>query len=146
MDLTLGQIIEGTITDILDYGVFVKLEDEKKNTGLVHISEISNSYVKDIKQVLQINQKVKVKVISIGDNGKVSLSIKQVPGDNGTQNVGSSNYTRRYTDNKKSNSNVKEKKSDEFEDVISKFMKDSEDKLRYVKNHFESKGGKYSRH
>ncbi len=65
--------VEGTVTGIVDFGVFVKLEDGLE--GLVHISEIDWSLVEDIRALFKINQKIKVKVIEIKE-GKVSLSIK----------------------------------------------------------------------
>jgi len=75
MQLTVGQIVEGKVTGITNFGVFVDLGDGK--SGLVHISEVSRTYVEDIKQVVKINDVVKMKVLNIGDDGKISLSIKK---------------------------------------------------------------------
>ena len=75
MQLTVGQIVEGKVTGITNFGVFVDLGDGK--SGLVHISEVSRTYVEDIKQVIKIGDVVKMKVLAISDEGKISLSIKR---------------------------------------------------------------------
>ena len=75
MQLNVGQIVEGKITGITNFGVFVDIGDGK--SGLVHISEVSRSYVNDINEHVKVNDSVKVKVLSIGDDGKISLSIKK---------------------------------------------------------------------
>ena len=70
-----GSIVEGRITSVMPFGAFVDLSD--RQSGLVHISEISSRYVKDINEVVKKGDTVKVKVIKIDDDGKISLSIKQ---------------------------------------------------------------------
>ena len=75
MQLTVGQIVEGKITGITNFGVFIDLGDGK--SGLVHISEVARSYVSDIKEFVKIGDVVKAKILNIGDDGKISLSIKK---------------------------------------------------------------------
>ena len=75
MELTVGAILEGKIKSITNFGAFVALPENK--TGMVHISEVANTYVSDIRQHLTEGQEVKVMVISL-DNGKVNLSIKRL--------------------------------------------------------------------
>ena len=75
MQLEIGEILEGKVTGITKFGAFVELAEGK--TGMVHISEVSNSYVEDINQFLKEGDVVKVKVISISEEGKISLSIKK---------------------------------------------------------------------
>ena len=75
MQVEIGEILEGKVTGITKFGAFVELEEGK--TGMVHISEVSNSYVEDINQFLKEGDVVKVKVISITEDGKISLSIKK---------------------------------------------------------------------
>ena len=75
MELTVGAILEGKIKTITNFGAFVALPENK--TGLVHISEVANSYVSDIRQHLTEGQDVKVVVIGT-ENGKVNLSIKRL--------------------------------------------------------------------
>ncbi len=75
MELKVGDIIEGKITTITSFGVFVDIGDGK--SGMVHISEVAKNYVSDIKEHVKVNDTVKVKVLSVGEDGKISLSIKR---------------------------------------------------------------------
>ena len=75
MELTVGAVLEGKVKTITNFGAFIALEDNK--TGLVHISEVANTYVSDIRQHLTEGQDVKVMVIST-DGGKINLSIKRL--------------------------------------------------------------------
>ena len=75
MALEVGEVFEGKVTGITKFGAFVAMPDGKN--GLVHISEIANTYVNDINEFVKEGQVVKVRVIGIGDGGKVNLSIKQ---------------------------------------------------------------------
>lgn len=75
MQVEIGEILEGKVTGITKFGAFVELAEGK--TGMVHISEVSNSYVEDINQFLKEGDVVKVKVINITEEGKISLSIKK---------------------------------------------------------------------
>ncbi len=75
MELTVGAILEGKIKSITNFGAFVALPENK--TGMVHISEVANAYVSDIRQHLTEGQDVKVMVIGL-ENGKVNLSIKRL--------------------------------------------------------------------
>ena len=75
MELTVGAVLEGKVKSITNFGAFVALPDNK--TGMVHISEIANAYVSDIRQHLTECQDVKVMVINL-DGGKVNLSIKRL--------------------------------------------------------------------
>ncbi|WP_026569604.1 MULTISPECIES: S1 domain-containing post-transcriptional regulator GSP13 [Sediminibacillus] len=70
-----GQIIEGKVTGIQPYGAFVALDDEVQ--GLVHISEVTHGYVKDINDHLSVGDQVKVKILQIDEEkNKYSLSIR----------------------------------------------------------------------
>lgn len=75
MELTVGAIVEGKVKSITNFGAFVSLPEGK--TGMVHISEVANAYVSDIRQHLTEGQDVKVMVIGM-DNGKINLSIKRL--------------------------------------------------------------------
>ena len=75
MPVSVGEIIEGTVTGITNFGAFVQLPEGKN--GLVHISEISHDYVEKVGDYLKRNEKIKVKVLSITSDGKISLSIRQ---------------------------------------------------------------------
>ena len=75
MELTVGAILEGKVKSITNFGAFIALPENK--TGMVHISEVANAYVSDIRQHLTEGQDVKVVVIGT-DNGKINLSIKRL--------------------------------------------------------------------
>lgn len=126
MTLMAGNILEGTVVNITNFGAFVEIEGK---TGLVHISEVADSFVKDIRQHLAEQDKVKVKVISIDDNGKISLSIKQA------------NIKKRSSKPTEVEW-VQEKKKvapANFEDIMSRFLKDSEERQQDFKKHQEFK-------
>ena len=80
MSIEVGSKVEGKVTGITDFGAFVELPGG--DTGLVHISEVADTYVKDISNYLQEDEKVKVKVINVDDDGKIGLSIKQLDNPN----------------------------------------------------------------
>ncbi|EIT85611.1 general stress protein 13 [Fictibacillus macauensis ZFHKF-1] len=76
MNFEVGSIVEGKVTGIKPFGAFVALNDEVQ--GLVHISEVSHSFVKDINDVLKVGDAVKVKILSVDEESKkISLSIRQ---------------------------------------------------------------------
>lgn len=146
MQFELGSIVEGKVTTITGFGVFVELQN--KQTGLVHISEISSSFVNDIRDFLEEGQVIKVKIIDLGKNGKLGLSIKQtIEQDESNKNTKS--YGNVKPQKKKSFANrqkeAKEPKTpeqiehDRFEDMISKFKKVSDDKMTTLKRNERSK-------
>ena len=126
MTLMAGNILEGTVVNITNFGAFVEIEGK---TGLVHISEVADSFVKDIRQHLNEQDKVKVKVISIDDNGKISLSIKQA------------NIQKKSVKPVEIEWNQEKKKTapGNFEDIMSRFLKDSEERQQDFKKHQEFK-------
>ena len=130
MTLMAGKIVEGTVVNITNFGAFIEVEGK---TGLVHISEVADSYVKDIKEHLKEQDKVKVKVISIDDNGKISLSIKQANTNVPRKSTRPAEIDWKSSEKKKSGAN-------NFEDIMSKFLKDSEERMQDVKKHQEFKG------
>ncbi len=75
MQLEVGTILEGKVTGVLKFGAFVDLGNGK--SGMVHISEVANTYVNDINEHLKEGQTVKVKIVSIAEDGKIALSIKK---------------------------------------------------------------------
>ena len=90
MELTVGAVLEGKIKSITNFGAFVSLPENK--TGMVHISEVANAYVSDIRQHLTEGQDVKVMVIGT-ENGKINLSIKRLEPKPQRENGG--NFQRR---------------------------------------------------
>ena len=82
MALEVGSIVEGTVTGLAKFGVFVEIADKK--IGLVHISEVAGEYVSDVNDYLKLHDKVKVKIISVDEKGKIALSIKQAHAEGGS--------------------------------------------------------------
>lgn len=119
MPITVGKVVEGTVTGITDFGAFVQLPGGK--SGLVHISEISDDYVKRVADYLRKDQKVKVKILSISQDGKVSLSIRQAKPK--SSNPIEIDWNR--SDEKQRNMS--------FEDKLSKFLKESSEKQDMLK-------------
>jgi len=125
MAIEVGSIVEGKVTGITNFGAFVQLEDG--TTGLVHISEVADAYVKDIKDFLQEDQIVKCKVINVA-NGKIGLSIRQV----------NSSGARDF---KFSRNRGGGRGSRTFEDKLAKFLKDSDERLASLRRSQDSKRG-----
>lgn len=119
MSIAVGEVVEGTVTGITNFGAFVQLP--KGESGLVHISEISHDYVEKVSDYLKKGQKVKVKVLSITDDKKISLSIRQAkPKSNKPSEIDWNTY-----DDKQ--------KGMSFEDKLNSFLKDSSEKLSQMK-------------
>ena len=154
MSIEVGNVISGKVTGITNFGVFVDLGDRK--TGLVHISEVSDSYIQDIKEVLKVGDEVKVKVMTIADDGKISLSIRRAvekPKEDSSNKTKKSFTPRNDSQDFKKNRSASrtaapyEKKSPsqakatDFDSLMSSFLKDSEDRLTSLKRNTEGKRG-----
>lgn len=99
-NIEIGQILDGTVSKIMPYGVFVSLPGGK--SGMIHISQLSNGYVKDTHEVVTLNQALRVKVIS-NENGKIGLTLRFI-----------------------------EEKKPTFEDMMASFMKSSGEKMSEI--------------
>ncbi|MDP4095043.1 MAG: S1 RNA-binding domain-containing protein [Bacillota bacterium] len=130
MLVEVGKVVEGKVSGITNFGAFIQLPGGK--TGLVHISEIAEEYVKDINSHLKENQTVKVKVLSVDANGKINLSIKKALNPNPAPRF---NRPADFDWNRGNNDKMS------FEDMLAKFQKDSEEKMHDLKKSFESKRG-----
>lgn len=119
MSVDVGTIVEARVVKITNYGAFVELPDGK--SGLVHISEIADTYVKDVRDYLKEQETVKVKVLGLNDKGKLDLSVKQAL-------TSEERFVR-----------AREKKS--FEEKLKTFMKESEERLLDLKRNTEAKRG-----
>lgn len=166
MQLEVGSILEGKVTGITKFGAFIELPVGK--TGMVHISEVASSYVKEISDYLSLNQTVRVKVIGITPEGKVSLSIKQVdpspaappqpfahrdrndrsnskPSFNGGQGAPYRKPQSRRPFREVSYGFDRRKpisnETMSFEDMMSKFKQTSEDKMSDLKKYTDVKRG-----
>lgn len=168
MAIEAGAILEGTIINITNFGAFIEVEGK---TGLVHISEVADSYVKDIRDFLREGEKIRVKILNIEPTGKMSLSVKQANPDlkarEGTPSSESSahrsagsapgrgkSFESRPSAEKKPYSRPPqdddwsrerrprqmEKGPQSFEDMMSRFQKDSEEKMAEYKRRQEPGG------
>lgn len=133
MLVEVGKVVEGKVSGITSFGAFIQLPEGK--TGLVHISEVADEYVKDINTHLKENQVVKVKIISVDKNGKISLSVKKAMDPKPVNRVNRVNRPVDIDWNRNSTDNLS------FEERLAKFMKDSDEKLHDLKKNFESKRG-----
>lgn len=114
MSFAVGQVVEGKVTGITNFGAFVELSPGM--TGLVHISEIADVFVRDIKDFVQLNDQVKVKILSMQD-GKISLSMRQAHPKSSRQSQQS------------------------FEEKLAKFLKDSDERQSDLRRSMDSKRG-----
>ncbi|MDE6665134.1 MAG: S1 RNA-binding domain-containing protein [Ruminococcus sp.] len=141
MQLEIGKIYNGRVKGITQYGAFVDIDGG--GTGMVHISEIANTFVNEIRDHLTENQEVRVKVIGINEAGKVSLSIKKAKdAPPATQKPKRQNDGQR-----KSRPNVYEPKKTipqsemTFEDMMSHFKQSSEERMCDLKRSTDRKNG-----
>lgn len=139
MQVQVGGILEGKVTGIKKFGAFVQLPDG--TTGMVHISEVSNEYIQELTDVLTEGQAVKVKVLSVSPEGKVALSIKKTqekPAKPARADSG------RVWQPKQAAAPQGDGVS--FEDMMSRFKTQSEEKISDLKRVTEARrGGGYSR-
>ena len=138
MALEPGTIIEGKVTGITQFGVFISFGEGK--TGLVHISEIAPEYVKNIRDHVKENDVVKAKILSIDDAGKISLSIKQAILE---ERAKAKRAPRKPSAPKRPDDFdwSKKDKPATFEDMMAKFKQDSDEKLSDMKRGLDSKRG-----
>lgn len=142
MAVEVGNKVQGKVTGITNFGAFVELPDGI--TGLVHISEVADSYVKDVNDHLKVGDQVEVKVISEKE-GKIALSIKKAIEQPQGQ---TSTYSKRPSRPGRINSSTKDfrskgnfKPKESFEDKMASFLKASEENLSTLKRSTESKRG-----
>lgn len=119
MPVSVGKVVEGTVTGITNFGAFVQLPEGK--SGLVHISEVSHDYVESISDYLKKGEKVKVKVLSINNDGKISLSMRQAQ------------PKTRQPEQLDWNSPDTIQKGMSFEDKLNQYLKDSGEKMDQLK-------------
>ena len=141
MEFTVGAILEGKVKTITNFGAFIALPENK--TGLVHISEVANTFVSDIRQHLTEGQDVKVMIINM-DNGKINLSIKRLepkpqrenaPRDNGPRN----NFRRENLPRPQRTAPTpppEPKTADQlFEEKLKQFMSESDSKISSIRQY-----------
>ncbi|RFU60341.1 S1 domain-containing RNA-binding protein [Bacillus sp. V59.32b] len=143
MSIEVGSKLQGKVTGITNFGAFVELPEG--STGLVHISEVADNYVKDINDHLKVGDQVEVKVINVEKDGKIGLSIKkavdkpegQQQSYSGRPRQGRGNDSRSKDFRSKGNFQPKEN----FDQKMARFLKDSEERLTSLKRSTETKRG-----
>ena len=147
MAVEVGAIIDGKVTGIIEYGAFVDIGEGQ--TGMVHISEVAPTYVTSIRDHLAMGQEVRVKVLGVTAEGKVSLSIKKAednpetpkaevprprpPARRGAPNVWQGQRT------------ASQAGPQTFEDMMSRFKQTSEDKISTLRRGGDTRYGGGSR-
>ena len=142
--IEIGSTVEGTIVKLADYGAIVRLAGGKM--GLVHISEVTDAYVRDVRDYFRENDQIQVKVLKLNNKGRYELSTKQAeapppvqlterPPEHERPKVEPSNGAFKWEARQKAPS------PQNFEDRLTRFMKDSEERLHDIKRNIESKRG-----
>ena len=138
MQLEVGAVLEGKVTGITKFGAFVSLPGNR--TGMVHISEIAPTFVKEIRDFVTENQTVKVKVLNISEDGKISLSMKKA-----VEPAAAAAAQRRPARPGSFEWQATKKEPSSFEDMMSSFKKSSDEKMSDLKKCMDSKRGGFSR-
>ncbi|MDM5186532.1 S1 domain-containing RNA-binding protein [Bacillus sp. DX4.1] len=156
MSIEVGSKLQGKVTGITNFGAFVELPEGL--TGLVHISEVADNYVKDINDHLKVGDQVEVKVINVEKDGKIGLSIKKAKerertegdrprsehprgGDRDQQRSGRPQRNRSFSRDNRGGGRDNTNQKETFEQKMARFLKDSEDRLTSLKRNTESKRG-----
>ncbi len=134
MSIEVGSKLTGKVTGITHFGAFVELPGG--STGLVHISEVADNYVKDINEFIKVGEEVLVKVMNVEQDGKIGLSIRQAKERPTRSEAPSQRPTRPH-----SGSRGQRPTTISFEDKMSRFLKDSEERISTLKRQTESKRG-----
>jgi S1 RNA binding domain protein len=132
MSLEVGSIVEGTVTGITNFGAFIELPEGK--AGLVHISEVADSFVQDIREFIKEKDKVTVKILGINEKGKYDLSIKQV--SKAGPAIPPNTKLKKMKMHQETSGNFT------FEDKLTRFLKESEERLLDLKRNTEAKRGR----
>ena len=109
-----GEIYEGKVVKIMDFGAFVNFFGKKD--GLVHISQLANERVKNVKDIVSEGDVVKVKLLGFDNRGKVKLSMKEVDQKTGKEIISESEETSEDTPKEKKPKKAKKTKKDKEED------------------------------
>lgn len=133
MAYTPGTIVEGTVKTITGFGAFVLLPDGQ--TGLVHISEVAPTFVTDIRRHLTEGQTVKVKVLSQGEGGKISLSARQANADPARRADGGTEQRRPERPAAGGRPAPRRAEPESFEEKLKQFMADSNSKISGVRQY-----------
>ena len=148
MAFEIGEILDGKVTGLTKFGAFVDIGDGK--SGMVHISEVASTYVNEITDFVEVGQEVKVKILSIDESGKISLSIKQASDDYEKGPAQKKDYEGKKRERSAPNvwQGQKPKADPEnmtFEDMMSKWKSSSEEKMADLKRSTDTKHSGYGK-
>ena len=143
MQLEVGMVLEGKVTGITKFGAFVELPGGR--TGMVHISEVASTFVKEIRDYVTENQTIKVIILNINEDGKISLSMKRAVDP--PPRTGNS-APRQQRPGRPGNYEWQSRRNEggSFEEMMSRFKQTSDEKMSDLKRCMESKRGGFSRH
>jgi len=153
LSIEVGSIVEGVVSGITNFGAFVNLPEGK--VGLVHISEVADVYVSDVKEFLKEQDNVKVKVLSVDEKGKIALSIKRAQEKKPEEQQSfekkpfeKKNFESRPVSSKPAGGFGRNaggsrfnNATASFEDKLSRFLKDSDERLTDLSRKTDSKRG-----
>lgn len=155
MSIEVGAKVSGKVSGITNFGAFVDLDDHQ--TGLVHISQISNNFVKDIHDVLSVGDTVTVKVTKISDDGKIALSMKDAEEHSDRHEHGHhAGHSREFHHNnhhefhsRRNNDSFnggfhhghQSHHHENFDEMLAGYMKESESRLSTLKRQTDGKRG-----
>lgn len=142
MALEIGTILDGKVTGLTKFGAFVDVGDGK--SGMVHISEVASTYVNEITDFLEVGQEVKVKVLTIDENGKIGLSIKQAQ-DNPEVEAKQKKRERSAPNVWQGQKPKADPENMSFEDMMSKWKTSSEEKMADLKRSTDTKHSGYGK-
>lgn len=145
MALEVGSVVEGKVTGITKFGAFVELPGGK--TGMVHISEVAATYVKEIRDFIQENQVVRVKILAVTPEGRINLSMKRAlsPEQQQAAPEGRPVAPRRPAAPRRSSAPIDYGRGpaqpQTFEEMLSHFKQRSDDKMSDIRRNLDGKRG-----
>ena len=142
MAVEIGALLDGKVTGMIEYGAFVELDEG--TTGMVHISEVANTYVTNIREHLSVGQELRVKVLNISPEGKVSLSIKkavEAPAPAAPSERPPPRRRQSPPPNVWAGPKAEKGDPQNFEDMMSRFKQTSEDKISTLRRGGDTRYG-----
>lgn len=135
----IGSIVECRVVDIVPFGAFVKIKGG--GNGLIHISQISEKFVRDVRDFLSVGDDVVAKVAQIDQKGRVQLSMREVKPEELDAMQKTMMEAAAAREKKERPQERAEPREESFEAKMKNFMRQSEDRLVDIKRHNESKLG-----
>lgn len=139
MAIEIGSTVTGTVVKVADYGAIIRLAGG--SMGLVHISEVADTYVSDIRDHLRENDRILVKVLRLNDKGRYELSAKQADRGLLRDHANREDTGQNASAGKEHSFSLGHGKPSSFEDRLNRFMRESEDRLHDLKRNIEGKRG-----